>query len=77
MSTDKTFFKEGDLVILDKELPNKPIMMVEKIEKTQIPNDEGVKILFGIRCIWFDKNWMIQWHRFNFKDLRKADKNDY
>lgn len=68
---EKIFFKEGDLVTIRQDVPNKPVMMVEKVEKLHMPvdNASNSKSLLGIRTLWFDKNGALHKNRFNFKDL--------
>ena len=67
---DKIYFSPGDLVTINKDLPNKPIMMVIKKEtsmfKNQINKDN---ILKGIKCRWFTTTGEIQEAIFNTKDL--------
>lgn len=66
---DKIFFKPGDLVTLRQPLPNKPIMMVVRIEKSIIRNPEGIDNLKGIRCRWFTDSGVLQEEIFSTKDL--------
>jgi len=70
---EKKYFKEGDLVVLRQEIPNRPIMVIEKIEKLNITRENESRSLSGIRCFWFDKNGGIQKNRFNFKDLTPVE----
>lgn len=54
---EKVYFQPGDLVTVNKDLPNKPIMMVER--KSSIVMRDGCeknKILQGIVCRWFTTN---------------------
>jgi hypothetical protein len=67
--TDKTYFKEGDVVTLRQDMPYKPTMMVQKVEKYKMTPGSGDRSLLGIKTIWFTKDGMMQTHLFNFKDL--------
>lgn len=66
---DKIFFKPGDLVTLRQDIPNKPIMMVVRIEKSVVRGIDGSDNLKGIRCRWFTSNGEVQEEVFNTKDL--------
>lgn len=65
---EKVYFKPGQLVKLNKELPNAPIMMVSKIEKLKITVTRD-NLFLGVSCIWFHDDGKLQEHRFNSKDL--------
>ena len=69
-----TFFHEGELVCLTKDLPHKPTMMVTAVPKTHIPGmKEGEKpVLIGIKCLWFTTTGLAQEKLFNSKDLTKC-----
>ena len=71
MKEDKVFFNPGEIVMLRQEIPNRPLMVVESVDKTTMKVQNGVSkpILFGIKCIWFDTNGSLCEHRFNTKDL--------
>ena len=55
---DKVFFTAGDIVQFKHEIGDKPLMVVQKVEKTTIKS-EGASVLLGIQCMWFSKdfNW--------------------
>lgn len=73
----KNYFKEGDLVTLNKELPNKPVMMVFKINKKKSGDSPTpFNALIGIECIWFTRFGFIQSKEFNFKDLISMEEED-
>lgn len=77
MEQEKVFLKEGDTVTLVQNLPNKPIMIVEKVERVRMKKvdaDPMVKgtTLLGIRTFWFDTIGGLHTHRFNAKDLIRA-----
>ncbi len=69
MMESKIFFKPGDVVTLKQDIPNSPIMMVVRTEKSIIRGSDGQDNLKGIRCRWFTKNGEIQEDIFNTKDL--------
>ena len=72
MEEEKIYFVPGDLVTLNKDLPNKPIMMVTRKETSMFKHQSTNKdILKGIRCIWFTENGELQEFIFNTKDLIK------
>ena len=69
---DKIYFVPGDLVTINKDLPNKPIMMVIRKETSMFKHQSNNKdVLKGIRCMWFTKNQEKQENIFNTKDLIK------
>lgn len=63
------YLREGMLVELNKELPNKPVMMVYNVLKKEVTEENPFKTLDGIECIWFTEGGLIQKEKFNFKDL--------
>lgn len=65
---DKIYFKAGDIVTLNKNIPNKPIMLVIKKESRIFKKDDESN-LKGIRCIWFTTNGELQENVFNTKDI--------
>ncbi|MCK5788254.1 MAG: hypothetical protein KAH32_04620 [Chlamydiia bacterium] len=68
---EKIYFKPGQLVRLNKELPNAPTMMVNKIEKKKlVPTKDN--LFLGISCIWFHEDGKLQEYRFNSKDLNQV-----
>lgn len=70
MYEEKVFFQPGDRVTLKQDIPNKPIMLVErKVEMTF--KDEKAKTLRGIACKWFTTTGELQKEIFSTKDLIK------
>lgn len=67
---EKTFFSPGQLVKLKQNLPNAPIMMVYRIERSIMRNTNGRDILKGCRCRWFAADGSLQEALFNTKDLK-------
>lgn len=69
---EKIFFSAGELVTLKQELPNKPIMLVQAVDK--MPMKEGDRVsLLGVTCIWFSKDQVLQKSRFSTKDIKKVE----
>ena len=71
--TKIVYLKEGDMVTVKQDLPNKPIMAIERVVRTKV---EGVSSLIGLRCYWFDKNGSICKNVFSTKDLRLIAKHE-
>lgn len=75
---EKIYFQPGNVVTLKQGLPNKPMMLVVKAEKSMIrSNDEILKsirssedTLKGIRCRWFTSTGSMEEAIFNTKDLQ-------
>lgn len=73
---EKVYFMPGDVVTIRQDIPNKPIMVVDKKETlTFRPSKEDSKEDYfkGIKCWWFDVNGDLQKATFNTKDLVKVD----
>ena len=68
---DKVFLKPGDLVQLKQDIPNKPIMVVQRIERNIIKNNDRNELLRGIKVRWFTKDGFLQEAVFSTKDLQK------
>ena len=69
-------YNAGDLVQIRHEIPNRPIMVVEKaaFSHFRIADDgktEDSKTIQGIDCMWFGPDMSLHRGRFNFKDLEK------
>lgn len=72
---DDKYLKPGDLVKLNKDLPNAPVMMVLRKETSLLyqPGDkEGP--LRGLRCRWFTTDGHMEEAVWNTKDLMKLSK---
>ncbi len=65
---EKTFFSPGDVCMIKQDIPNKPTMMVQRIERSIIRNN-GHDVLRGVRCRWFTKDGYLQEAVFSTKDL--------
>lgn len=71
---EKIYFMPGDIVVLNKDIPNKPIMMVVKKETLTFRPAKGEKseeYFQGIRCRWFTTEGLLQEAVWNTKDLIK------
>lgn len=64
----KTYIKPGDIVRVNKEIQNRPLMIVEQIEKSKQATG-NTETTTGIRCFWFDTKLALNKAKFNFKDL--------
>ena len=71
---DKFYFVPGMLVTLKQDIPNKPIMIVDKKKSATIRDGkDSTKILQGIVCKWFTTDGFIQEATFSTKDLQIVD----
>ena len=68
MPGDKIYFQPGDICIMKQDIPNKPKMVVIKIERSIIKND-GKDYLRGVKCRWFTNDGHLQEAIFSTKDL--------
>lgn len=68
-SEEKIFFSPGDIVTLRQDIPNKPKMIVYRVERSIIKNKDGRDILKGVKCRWFTNNGLLQEAVFSTKDL--------
>lgn len=66
---EKTFFSPGQMVKMKQNLPNSPIMIVYRIERSIMRNANGRDILKGCRCRWFTTDGHLQEAIFSTKDL--------
>ena len=69
---EKIFFQPGEIVTLNKNIPNVPIMYVIKKESKVFKMDTTEDSLIGIRCRWFTTCGQLQEAVFNTKDLIKV-----
>lgn len=68
---ERIFFNPGDLVTLNKDVPNKPVMMVVRKETSMFKNQTNKdNVLKGIKCRWFTTSGQMQEAVFNTKDLQ-------
>ena len=71
INIEKIFYNPGDLVKVRHNLENVPTMyVVEKVTRS-IKNikDEKNSIFIGIKCRWFDANFVLREGIFSTKDL--------
>lgn len=68
---EKVFFQPGDMVQMKQDIPNKPIMVVSRIERSLMKNNEGKDYLRGVKCRWFSTDGKLQEAVFSTKDLIK------
>lgn len=71
--TEKIYFRSGDLVEIKHALADKPIMIVQSVDKITIPDKREGGGLLGITCLWFTKDFFLQEKRFNTKDLKHIE----
>lgn len=71
---EKIFFSPGQLVKLKQSLPNAPLMMVYRVERSIMRNTNGKDILKGVKVRWFTEGGFIQEAIFSTKDLILVDK---
>lgn len=75
MNDDKVYFNAGDIVRINKDLPNAPkVMQVVKRDMIVVPDLNTTK-LNGIECMWFDENGTLNKGVFSTKDLEIVSKN--
>lgn len=70
---EKIFFSPGDVCTLKQNIPNKPIMIVTRIERSIIRNSNDHNILKGVKTRWFTENGFLQEAVFSTKDLQKIN----
>ena len=70
-SEEKIYFQPGDVVQMKQEIPNKPKMVVVKIERSLIKNENQNPYLRGVKCRWFTTEGLLQEAVFSTKDLIK------
>ena len=66
---DKIYFTPGDICEMKQDIPNKPKMVVIRIERSIIKNNEGKDYLRGVRCRWYSTDQKLQEAVFSTKDL--------
>ena len=65
---EKIYFQPGDICQMKQDIPNKPKMVVVKIERSIIKS-EGKDYLRGVKCRWFTNDGHLQEAVFSTKDL--------
>ena len=70
---DKVYFTPGQKVTLKQDIPNKPIMLVYRVERSIIRNEDKNALLKGVKVRWFTENGFLQEAIFSTKDLILID----
>lgn len=73
MVDEKVYFVPGQKVTLRQDIPNKPIMLVHRVERSIIRNDDKNALLKGVKVRWFTENGFLQEAVFSTKDLILID----
>ena len=71
--SSKIFFQPGDVVELRQNIPNKPVMIVYKVERSILKNNNEKNVLRGVKVRWFTENGFLQEAVFSTKDLVLID----
>ena len=66
---EKIYFQPGDICEMKQDIPNKPRMVVHRIERSIMKNVSGKDYLRGVRCRWFSTDQKLQEGVFSTKDL--------
>ena len=73
MVDEKVYFVPGQKVTLRQDIPNKPIMLVHRVERSIIRNDDKNALLKGVKVRLFTENGFLQEAVFSTKDLILID----
>ena len=73
MMDEKIYFIPGQKVTLRQDIPNKPIMLVHRVERSIIRNEDKNALLKGVKVRWFTENGFLQEAVFSTKDLILVD----
>ena len=73
MMDEKIYFVPGQKVTLRQDIPNKPIMLVHRVERSIIRNEDKNALLKGVKVRWFTDNGFLQEAVFSTKDLILVD----
>ena len=70
------YYKPGDTVVLKHKELHSPVMLIkDKVSRQfKMGNGEVGNIFCGMKCIWFDKNDVLQEAIFSTKDLQLYNK---
>ena len=66
---EKIYFSPGNIVTLKQDIPNKPLMIVHRIQRSFMRNKEGKDLLKGCNVRWFTETGFLQEAIFSTKDL--------
>ena len=72
-SDSKIYFVPGQIVTLRQDIPNKPKMLVYRVERSIIRNEDKNALLKGVKVRWFTENGFLQEAVFSTKDLILVD----
>lgn len=70
---EKIYFVPGQVVTLRQDIPNKPKMLVYRVERSIIRSDDKNALLKGVKVRWFTDNGFLQEAVFSTKDLILVD----
>lgn len=70
---EKVYFSPGQRVQIRQDIPNKPIMLVHRVERSIIKNKDDRDVLKGVKVRWFTKDGFLQEAVFSTKDLELVD----
>ena len=73
MMDEKIYFVPGQKVTLRQDIPNKPILLVYRVERSIIRNKDKDALLKGVKVRWFTENGFLQEAIFSTKDLILVD----
>ena len=73
MMDEKIYFVPGQIVTLRQDIPNKPKMLVYRVERSIIRSDDKNALLKGVKVRWFTENGFLQEAVFSTKDLILVD----
>lgn len=73
MMDEKIYFVPGQRVTLRQDIPNKPVMLVYRVERSIIRNEDKNPLLKGVKVRWFTENGFLQEAVFSTKDLILID----
>lgn len=73
MIDEKIYFVPGQKVTLKQDIPNKPIMLVHRVERSIIRSEDKNALLKGVKVRWFTENGFLQEAVFSTKDLILVD----
>ena len=73
MIDEKVYFVPGQKVTLKQDIPNRPIMLVHRVERSIIRNKDKDAQLKGVKVRWFTENGFLQEAIFSTKDLILID----
>ena len=67
-TNERVYFHAGDLVRVKQDIPHRPIMVVERVIKTD-DLKTGQRYFAGVKCFWFTPEGLLVSYIFSTKDL--------